>query len=435
MIGGTSAETTLKTVKLASCRYLDSLPTTGNEQGRAFRDVELEEQILELTRTVGIGAQFGGKYFCHDVRVIRLPRHGASCPVGIGVSCSADRQILGKITKKGIFLEKLETDPARFMPDLVAHELTGEPVAIDLDRPMSEVRADLSQYPVTTQLSLSGTIIVARDIAHAKLKERLDRGEDLPQYFKDHIVYYAGPAKTPEGYVSGSFGPTTAGRMDAYVDLFQSHGGSMVMLAKGNRSKAVTDACASTRRLLSRLDRRARRDPREELHQEGRDRGIRRARDGGDLADRGRGLPRLHHRRRQGKRLLRAVLRSRTGAQRAGNRGAACVAFRIPGSRPPEFPVTSTRPTRTHPGAVESDAPGGAGSHSAANEIAGGGSESHARSTSVRGDESMARALLWVHFGFSTLLGLAVIGLAAVPAPEPISRASSMPRPDSAPQL
>jgi fumarate hydratase class I len=245
VIGGTSAEATLKTVKLASCRYLDSLPTSGNEQGRAFRDVELEEQILELTRTVGIGAQFGGKYFCHDVRVIRMPRHGASCPVGIGVSCSADRQILGKITKKGIFLEKLETDPARFMPDLVAHELTREPVAIDLDRPMSEIRADLSQYPVTTQLSLSGTIIVARDIAHAKLKERLDRGEDLPQYFKDHIVYYAGPAKTPEGYVSGSFGPTTAGRMDAYVDLFQSHGGSMVMLAKGNRSKAVTDACAA----------------------------------------------------------------------------------------------------------------------------------------------------------------------------------------------
>jgi fumarate hydratase class I len=245
VIGGTSAETTLKTVKLASCRYLDTLPTTGNAEGRAFRDVELEEQILELTRTVGIGAQFGGKYFCHDVRVIRMPRHGASCPVGIGVSCSADRQVLGKITKEGVFLEKLETDPARFMPDLIAHELTREPVEIDLNRPMSEVRADLSQYPVTTQLSLSGTIIVARDIAHAKLKERLDAGEDLPQYFKDHIVYYAGPAKTPAGYISGSFGPTTAGRMDAYVDLFQSHGGSMVMLAKGNRSKQVTDACAS----------------------------------------------------------------------------------------------------------------------------------------------------------------------------------------------
>ncbi|MCA9504123.1 MAG: fumarate hydratase [Spirochaetaceae bacterium] len=243
VIGGTSAETTLKTVKLASCKELDNLPTSGNVHGRAFRDVELEEQILQLTREVGIGAQFGGKYFCHDVRVIRLPRHGASCPVGIGVSCSADRQIKAKITKDGIFLEQLETDPARFMPDLVAHELTRKPVAIDLNRPMRDVLADLSQYPVTTQLSLTGTIIVARDIAHAKLKERLDRGEDLPQYFKDHAVYYAGPAKTPKGEISGSFGPTTAGRMDSYVDLFQSHGGSMIMLAKGNRSKQVTDAC------------------------------------------------------------------------------------------------------------------------------------------------------------------------------------------------
>ncbi len=243
VVGGTSAETTLKTVKLASCHDLDHLPTKGNEHARAFRDVELEEQILQLTREVGIGAQFGGKYFCHDVRVIRLPRHGASCPVGIGVSCSADRQIKGKITRDGIFLEQLETDPARFMPDLVAHELTREPVPIDLNRPMAEVLADLSQYPVTTQLSLTGTIVVARDIAHAKLKERIDSGEGLPQYFKDHAVYYAGPAKTPEGYVSGSFGPTTAGRMDAYVDLFQSHGGSMVMLAKGNRSQQVTDAC------------------------------------------------------------------------------------------------------------------------------------------------------------------------------------------------
>jgi len=243
VIGGTSAETTLKTVKLASCHYLDNLPTSGNEHGRAFRDVELEEQVLQLTRDVGIGAQFGGKYFCHDVRVIRLPRHGASCPVGIGVSCSADRQIKGKITKQGVFLEQLETDPARFMPELIAHEVTREPVEINLDRPIAEVLADLSQYPVTTQLSLTGTIIVARDIAHAKLKERLDAGEDLPQYFKDHAVYYAGPAKTPEGYVSGSFGPTTAGRMDAYVDLFQSRGGSMIMLAKGNRSKQVTDAC------------------------------------------------------------------------------------------------------------------------------------------------------------------------------------------------
>jgi fumarate hydratase class I len=243
VIGGTSAEMTLKTVKLASCRYLDQLPTTGNPHGRAFRDLELEQEILQLTRDVGIGAQFGGKYFCHDVRVIRLPRHGASCPVGMGVSCSADRQIKGKITKDGVFLEQLETDPAQYMPDLIAHELTRNPVSIDLNRPMDEILADLSQYPVTTQLSLSGTIIVARDIAHAKLKELLDAGGDLPQYFKDHIVYYAGPAKTPEGYASGSFGPTTAGRMDAYVDLFQSHGGSLVMLAKGNRSKAVTDAC------------------------------------------------------------------------------------------------------------------------------------------------------------------------------------------------
>jgi fumarate hydratase class I len=245
VIGGTSAESTLKTVKLASCGYLDSLPTSGNEHGRAFRDVELEQEILQLTRDVGIGAQFGGKYFCHDVRVIRMPRHGASCPVGIGVSCSADRQIKGKITKQGVFLEQLETDPARFMPEIIAHELTREPVAIDLNRPMDEIRADLSQYPVTTQLVLSGTIIVARDIAHAKLKERLDAGEDLPQYFKDHIVYYAGPAKTPKGYISGSFGPTTAGRMDSYVELFQANGGSMIMLAKGNRSKAVTDACAA----------------------------------------------------------------------------------------------------------------------------------------------------------------------------------------------
>ncbi len=245
VIGGTSAETTLKTVKLASCRYLDTLPTSGNEHGRAFRDVELEAEILELTREVGIGAQFGGKYFCHDVRVIRMPRHGAFCPVGIGVSCSADRQIKGKITKEGVFLEQLETDPARFMPEQVVHELAREPVAIDLNKSMDEIRADLSQYPVTTQVSLTGTIIVARDIAHAKLKERLAAGGGLPQYFKDHIVYYAGPAKTPKGYVSGSFGPTTAGRMDAYVDLFQANGGSMVMLAKGNRSKAVTDACAS----------------------------------------------------------------------------------------------------------------------------------------------------------------------------------------------
>ncbi len=243
VIGGTSAEFTLKTVKLASCRYLDGLPAAGNELGRAFRDRELEEKVLELTRKTGIGAQFGGKYFCHDVRVIRLPRHGASCPVGIGVSCSADRQILGKITRDGVFLEQLETNPARYLPDVTDEDLESEVVEIDLTRPMDEIRATLAQYPIKTRLSLTGPMVVARDIAHAKLKERLDAGQGLPQYFKDHMVYYAGPAKTPEGYASGSFGPTTAGRMDSYVDLFQSHGGSMVMIAKGHRSARVTEAC------------------------------------------------------------------------------------------------------------------------------------------------------------------------------------------------
>jgi fumarate hydratase class I len=243
VIGGTSAEFTLKTVKLASCRWLDSLPTTGNPLGRAFRDLELERAIHELTRKTGIGAQFGGKYFCHDVRVIRLPRHGASCPVGIGVSCSADRQILGKITRDGVFLEQLETNPARYLPEPAERELPGEVVRVDLHRPMREILATLTQYPIRTRLSLRGPLIVARDIAHAKLKERLDRGEDLPEHVKRHPIYYAGPAKTPEGYVSGSFGPTTAGRMDSYVDLFQSRGGSLVTLAKGNRSKQVTEAC------------------------------------------------------------------------------------------------------------------------------------------------------------------------------------------------
>jgi fumarate hydratase class I len=243
VVGGTSAEMNLKTVKLASCRYLDGLPTEGNALGHAIRDPELEQQVLELTRTMGIGAQFGGKYFCHDVRVIRLPRHGASCPVGIGVSCSADRQIKGRITADGIFLERLERDPARFLPEVKWEKLGGEVVKVDLNQPMSEIRAQLSRYPIKTRLSLSGPIVVARDIAHAKLKERLDRGEGLPQYFKDHPVYYAGPAKTPEGMASGSFGPTTAARMDPYVDPFQAAGGSMVMLAKGNRSKQVTDAC------------------------------------------------------------------------------------------------------------------------------------------------------------------------------------------------
>lgn len=245
VIGGTSAELNLKTVKLASIHYLDSLPTTGGDHGQAFRDLEWEEKIHKLTQRMGIGAQFGGKYFCHDVRVIRLPRHGASCPVGLGVSCSADRQILGKITKDGVFLEQLETDPAKYLPEIkpgagaTPHEL----LAVDLNQPMDKIREALSKCPVSTIVSLNGPMIVARDIAHAKLKERLDAGEGLPQYFKDHPVYYAGPAKTPEGYASGSFGPTTAGRMDSYVDLFQENGGSLVMVAKGNRSQQVTDAC------------------------------------------------------------------------------------------------------------------------------------------------------------------------------------------------
>lgn len=243
VIGGTSAEQTLKTVKLASCRYLDGLPTQGSRSGHAFRDLALEQEILKISQNLGIGAQFGGKYFCHDVRVIRLPRHGASCPVGLGVSCSADRQILGKITAKGIFLEELERDPAQYLPDITTQTLADEVVHVDLRQPMQEIRALLSRYPIRTRLSLTGPLIVARDIAHAKLKERLDRGDGLPQYLKDHPVYYAGPAKTPEGLPSGSFGPTTAGRMDAYVAQFQAAGGSLVMLAKGNRSKAVTQAC------------------------------------------------------------------------------------------------------------------------------------------------------------------------------------------------
>ncbi|HEU5355714.1 MAG TPA: fumarate hydratase [Actinocrinis sp.] len=243
VVGGTSAEYALKTAKYASAKYLDSLPTEGSMLAHGFRDLELEAEVLELTRHIGIGAQFGGKYFCHDVRVIRLPRHGASCPVAIAVSCSADRQALGKITAEGVFLEKLETDPARYLPETTDEHLDDDVVRIDLNRPMSEVRAELAKYPVKTRLSLSGTLVVARDIAHAKLKELLDAGKPLPQYIKDHPVYYAGPAKTPEGYASGSFGPTTAGRMDSYVDQFQAAGGSYVMLAKGNRSKQVTEAC------------------------------------------------------------------------------------------------------------------------------------------------------------------------------------------------
>ena len=243
VIGGTSAEANLKTVKLASTHYLDGLPTEGNEYGQAFRDLEMEAKVHKLTQNMGIGAQFGGKYFCHDVRVVRLPRHGASCPVGIGVSCSADRQCLGKITKDGVFIEALERDPAKFLPEATEEHLSDTVVNIDLNQPMEQVLAELTKHPVKTRVSLNGTLIVARDIAHAKLKERLDAGEDLPQYFKDHPVYYAGPAKTPEGYASGSFGPTTAGRMDSYVEQFQAAGGSMVMLAKGNRSATVTKAC------------------------------------------------------------------------------------------------------------------------------------------------------------------------------------------------
>ncbi len=243
VIGGTSAEACLKTVKLASAGYLDALPTTGNDDGRAFRDPELEGRLLEAAQKIGFGAQFGGKYFAHDVRVVRLPRHGASCPIGMGVSCSADRNIKAKIDAEGLWIEELERNPGRFIPASARAAGDRGTVRIDLDRPMKDVLADLSTHPVKTQLLLTGTIVVARDLAHARLKERLDRGEGLPQYLKDHPVYYAGPAKTPTGLASGSFGPTTAGRMDSYVDLFQSHGGSMVMLAKGNRSKAVTEAC------------------------------------------------------------------------------------------------------------------------------------------------------------------------------------------------
>jgi fumarate hydratase class I len=246
VIGGTSAEHTVKTAKLASTKYLDSLPTSGDAAtGHGFRDIELEQKVLELTRTLGIGAQFGGKYFCHDVRVVRLPRHGASLPIAIAVSCSADRQAKAKITKDGIFLEELERDPAHFLPETTDEHLNDNVVAIDLNQPMASVLAELSKYPVKTRLSLTGTLVVARDLAHAKIKVMMDEGKPMPEYLKNHAVYYAGPAKTPEGYASGSFGPTTAGRMDSYVDYFQANGGSMVMLAKGNRSKAVTDACNS----------------------------------------------------------------------------------------------------------------------------------------------------------------------------------------------
>ncbi|CAB4368172.1 MAG: fumarate hydratase [Actinobacteria bacterium] len=245
VIGGTSAEQAVETAKLASAHYLDSLPTQGSELGHAFRDLDLEQKVLKLSQETGIGAQFGGKYFCHDVRIVRLPRHGASCPVSFAVSCSADRQVLGKITRDGIFLEALETDPARFLPEVTHEDLSEEVVRIDLTQPMDQIRATLSKYPVKTRVMLTGPMVVARDIAHAKLKERLDAGNGLPQYMKDHCVYYAGPAKTPTGMASGSFGPTTAGRMDSYVAEFQAAGGSFVMLAKGNRSRQVTEACHS----------------------------------------------------------------------------------------------------------------------------------------------------------------------------------------------
>lgn len=243
VIGGLSAELNMKAMKLASAKYYDNLPTSGNEHGRAFRDVEMEAQVLEMTRKLGIGAQFGGKYFCHDIRVIRMPRHGASCPVSIGVSCSADRQIKGKINEKGIFLEKLETDVGKYLPEVEDKHVGATAIPVDINQPMSVLRQELSKYPVTTRLSLSGTLVVARDIAHAKILERLEAGQGLPEYVKNHMIYYAGPAKTPSGYASGSFGPTTAGRMDSYVDKFMEAGGSFITLAKGNRSKAVTNAC------------------------------------------------------------------------------------------------------------------------------------------------------------------------------------------------
>ncbi len=243
VIGGTSADACMKTVKLASTKYYDELPTSGNEYGQAFRDIELEEEMLKAAQNIGLGAQFGGKYLAHDIRIIRLPRHGASCPVGMAVSCSADRNIKAKINKDGIWVEKMEDNPGKYIPEHLRNEGEGDAVKINLNQPMQAVLSELSKYPVATRLSLNGTIIVGRDIAHAKIKERLDKGEPMPQYLKDHPIYYAGPAKTPQGFACGSMGPTTAGRMDSYVDLFQSHGGSMIMLAKGNRSKEVTDAC------------------------------------------------------------------------------------------------------------------------------------------------------------------------------------------------
>ena len=308
VIGGTSAELNLKTVKLASTRYLDNLPTHGNEYGQAFRDLEMEQKVLELTRQMGIGAQFGGKYFCHDVRVIRLPRHGASVPIGLGVSCSADRQALGKITKDGVFIEQLEMNPAKYMPEVEPTDLADEVVQIDLNQPMDEIRKILSGCAVKTRLSLTGSMIVARDAAHAKIKERLDAGEEMPDHFRNNAVYYAGPAKTPKGHASGSFGPTTAGRMDSYVEEFQAKGGSFIMLAKGNRSKQVTDACKKYGGFYLGSIGGPGGASRAGLHQEGRMHRISRAWDGSNLADRGREFPRLYRRRRQGQRFLQKPL-------------------------------------------------------------------------------------------------------------------------------
>ena len=340
VIGGTSAESTMEVAKLASARYLDTLPRQGSPAAHAFRDLELEAEVLELTRQFGIGAQFGGKYFCHDVRVIRLPRHGASCPVGIAVSCSADRQALGKITADGVFLEELERDPAKYLPETTDEHLSDDVVRIDLNRPMAEIRAELSRYPVRTRLALTGPMVVARDIAHAKLKERLDRGEGLPQYLQDHCVYYAGPAKTPEGYASGSFGPTTAGRMDAYVDEFQAAGGSLVMLAKGNRSKAVTDACKKHGGFYLGLDRRPRGAAGQGQHHQGRGARVRRAGHGGGVADRGGRLPRLHRRGRQGQRLLQRGVEAGRSEGVAGRRALN----QVPGSAHPPARRGAARP-------------------------------------------------------------------------------------------
>ena len=307
VIGGTSAELTMKTVKLASCRYLDDLPTQGSEDGHAFRDLAMEQEVHKLTQSLGVGAQFGGKYFCHDVRVIRLPRHGASLPIGLGVSCSADRQALGKITRDGVYLEELERNPAQYLPDVDPAKLGGEVVHIDLRRPMKEILAQLAKHPIKTRLSLTGPMIVARDLAHSKLRERLEQGQGLPDYFKNHPVYYAGPAKTPAGYASGAFGPTTAGRMDSFVRRFPGRRRLHGDARQGQPLAGGARGLPQIRRLLSRLDRRRRREPRRALHQEGRDGGVSGTRHGGDLEDRGGEFSCLHRDRRQGQRLLQGI--------------------------------------------------------------------------------------------------------------------------------